>query len=189
MSSPNADSADFTAIADRYRRLAARFSLLVEAVPSDRWDALSPCEGWTARDVVDHVVSTQADLLRRMSFPTPSDFDDASWPAVRGSVQAALDDPERAGHGYAGYFGPTTFGATVDTFYSSDLVVHTWDLARATAMSAYLPIDPTEMALIESGYGPLGDNVRMPGILGPALDVGPEADAQTAFLAFLGRRA
>ena len=34
---------------ERYERTAAGFDQRVSAVPADKWDAPSPCEGWTAR--------------------------------------------------------------------------------------------------------------------------------------------
>src|ERR671916_324336 len=43
-------------IADRYDRLAADFASTIAAVPDDAWSSPSPCEGWTARDVVAHLV-------------------------------------------------------------------------------------------------------------------------------------
>lgn len=184
---------DLSKIADRYRTLAARFSDLVSAVPADAWGLASRCEGWSALDIVNHVVSTEADLLSRMPFAQSDGIDMAdvlqAWPMVRDRVQAALDNSEFAGHTYDGFFGPTTFSATVDQFYSFDLVVHTWDIAKATGMTAYEAIDPGEIATINTAMAGLGDNLRMPGVLGPALEVGPDADEQTAFLAFLGRKA
>jgi hypothetical protein len=44
-------------IADRYSRLADGFLARVRATPDALWDAPSPCRGWTARDVVAHVVN------------------------------------------------------------------------------------------------------------------------------------
>ena len=48
-----------SAIADHYRRLAHNFSETVAAVPPDRWGNQSPCEEWSARDVVNHVVDSE----------------------------------------------------------------------------------------------------------------------------------
>jgi uncharacterized protein (TIGR03083 family) len=52
-----------TEISERYARLADAFAAKITSVPSDRWAAQSPCEGWTARDVVGHVVSSQGLIL------------------------------------------------------------------------------------------------------------------------------
>ena len=182
-----------TVAGDRYRKLANRFGALVASVPADRWESKSPCDSWTAADIVQHVVTTEADLLGRMPF-APEIADDVSdpvraWPVVQGRIQAALDQPVLANHGYDGFFGPTTFVQTVDLFYSFDLVAHTWDLARATGLTEFETVDPSEIDKVTADLAPLGDNLRQPAILGPALDVNPEADQQTVFLALLGRRA
>ena len=182
-----------TVAADRYRKLANRFGALVASVPADRWESQSPCEGWTALDIVQHVVNTEADLLGRMPF-APEIADDLNdsvraWPVVQGRVQAVLDQPVLANHGYDGYFGPTTFVQTVDLFYSFDLVAHTWDLARATGVREFEIVDPAEIDKVTSDLAPLGDNLRQPGILGPIVAVDPDADQQTVFLGLLGRRA
>ncbi|HMQ25825.1 MAG TPA: maleylpyruvate isomerase N-terminal domain-containing protein [Acidimicrobiales bacterium] len=52
-------------IADRYRRLADAFTAKVAAVPDDGWDVPTPCEDWTARDLVGHVVEA-ADAQERL---------------------------------------------------------------------------------------------------------------------------
>jgi uncharacterized protein (TIGR03086 family) len=188
-----------TPASDRYRRLALRFSDLVDAVPHDAWSNPSPCSDWLAIDVFHHVVTTQADLYGRMSFASPlelvlGDEHDpaelrAAWAIVRTTVQATLDTPSYADLAYDGYFGPTTFALTVDQFYSFDLVVHAWDLAHATAMHAYERLDPVEMAKCRADFASLSDTMRQPGLLGPELKVMADADEQTMFLGFLGRSA
>ena len=76
-------------IADRYRRLAAAFSEKVAAVPDDRWEARTPCEGWSARELVGHVVDTQGMFLgfvgRSLPDDRPSVDDDplTAWTAAR----------------------------------------------------------------------------------------------------------
>ena len=56
---------DPAAAADRFRRLADRFQTIVAAVPADRWDAPSPCDDWTVAEVVDHVATSEAELIWR----------------------------------------------------------------------------------------------------------------------------
>ncbi len=181
-----------TAAADRYRRLAQRFSNLIAEVPADRWSSPSPCEDWTAQDVLDHVVTTEASFLGGMPFApsTPDDLSNSltAWPTIRDRVQAALDAPEHADHSYDGYFGPTTFAKTADRFYSFDLVAHCWDIAHATGMHAYEGIDPAEIEKCRADFVDLEETMRQPGLLGPALDVPSDATAQTAFIAWLGRK-
>jgi uncharacterized protein (TIGR03086 family) len=178
-------------IADHYRTLASSFSDTVDAVPPDRWDDASPCEGWSARDVVKHVVDTEIGMLERVGLapdPAPSGDQLARWSAIRDLVQDSLDDPTRAQIEYDGFFGRTTFEKTLDQFGCFDLLVHRWDLARATGQTSHevMPADEVAAAL-EMGRS-LGDNLRQPGVCGPEVEVADDADDQTRLLAFLGRQ-
>jgi uncharacterized protein (TIGR03086 family) len=178
--------------ADRFRRVSSRFSTIVTAVPQPKWASPSPCSDWTAADIVKHIVETETDLLNRMPFAPAVTQDPLNpieaWPIVRDRIQSARDTPSQAEHEYDGYFGPTTFAQTVDQFYSFDLVIHAWDLARATGLVEFEAIDPTEIETAYKGLAGLGDNVRQPGLFGPALEVSPSANEQTRFLAFVGRK-
>ncbi len=179
-------------ISQRFRRVADAFDRVVQSVPADRWDAPSPCDEWMAIDIVEHVASTQLVLLSQQPFAPSVEIDVAAdpvgaWPVVRGLVQAALDDPASCDHAYDGFFGPTTFGATIDSFYALDLVVHTWDLATAAGLDELRAIDVAEMSAVVASLAPLRDNMRQPGLFGPEIEVGADADEQTRFLAFLGR--
>lgn len=195
MTSPNPPEAATEPVSDRYRRLAARFTEIVDAVPAERWASPSPCAGWTARDVVAHVASTERDMLARMPFGTAAASIDvdadpvAAWPAVRGLVQAAVDDPAQAGHVYDGWFGPTTFGETIEHFYCFDLVVHGWDVARAAGLTQLEAIAPDDAAWARSAMASMGDTVRMDGVLGPEQSVDEAtASPQDRLLAWAGRR-
>jgi uncharacterized protein (TIGR03086 family) len=180
-------------IADRYRRLAADFTRLVQAVPEARWERPSPCPDWTAREIVRHMTQTPAiffGLIGREFPPGPSVDDDpmAAWAHARGAVQAALDDPDVAGAEFESpSFGRTTFERSVDRFLGTDLVIHGWDLARAAGLDERM--DPDEVHRIFEAMKPMDDVRRAPGACGPRLEPPAGADEQTRLLAFLGRRA
>jgi len=179
-------------ISQRYARLAENMTTKVASVPDDRWADPSPCEKWAARDVVRHVIEahgTFLGLVGRELGATPSVDEDplAAWNAARAVVQADLDDPERASAEFDGFFGRTTFAEAIDMFICGDLLIHSWDLARATGLDERL--DPDEVARVAARTATFGDALRGPGIFGPALDPPPGADDQTKLLAFLGRRA
>lgn len=177
-------------IGDRYRRLADRFTSIVEAVPDDAWDAPSPCEEWNARQVFQHVVDTEHEFLDRFGLALAASGDHPAdrWPPVRAAVQRALDDPATAGTTYEGWFGETTFAETIDGFYSPDLVVHGWDIARASGLRHLEPMPDDEIARIHERLGSLGDAIRSPGAFGPPVPVPDGASAQDHLLGFLGRR-
>ena len=179
-------------VSDRYRRLAARFADLIAAVPPDRWSSPSPCEGWTALDLVQHVVDTQSLFLGLVGreptgAPPAADGPLAAWQAASAVIQADLDDPERATATFEGFFGQTTFEAAIDRFVNFDLVVHGWDLARATGGDER--IDPADVARVHAGTEGFADTLRSPGVCGPEVPVDDDADEQTRLLAILGRRA
>jgi uncharacterized protein (TIGR03086 family) len=177
--------------ADRYRRLAEHFSKVVDAVPSAAWSAASPCEGWSAADVLDHVVSTERDLFARMPFGAVDDLAAGgsllTWPQLRDRVQAALDEPAHAGHTYDGFFGPTTFAETVGLFYCFDLLVHSWDIARAAGLPTLETMPAADVEWAQQALAPMGDNVRMNGVLGPEVRVPDDASAQDKLLGWAGR--
>ena len=181
-----------SSIADHYRRLARAFSDTVEAVPPDRWDDPSPCEGWSARDVVKHVVDSEFGMLVRVGLAPgslPSDDDpSARWSAIRDHVQEMLDDPARAGLEYDGFFGRTSFEKTIDQFGCFDLLVHRWDLARAVGLTSHEAMPPDEISHAFDVSRSLGDSLRQSGVCAPPVEVADDADEQTRFLAFLGRR-
>lgn len=181
-----------TEISERYRRLAAGFGDRIDEVSPGGWGSPSPCEGWTALDVVKHVIDTQGMFLGFID-EKPDVLADVevdplgAWKAASGAVQSRLDDPSRAGMRFQGFFGETSFEEAVDRFLAFDLIVHRWDLARATGGDE--SIDDAEIRRVVDGAAAFGDALRSPGVCGPALDPPAGADAKTRMLALLGRRA
>jgi uncharacterized protein (TIGR03086 family) len=180
-----------TDTADRYRRLAAAFTEKVAAVPDDAWDNPSPCEEWTARDIVAHVAGHAGTFLgfagrQGPSLPPIEESPLATWQAGRDALQAALEDPEVAGAEYDSPFGRTTLERSVSQFACADLVVHNWDLSRATGQDERLDADDVH-ALFEA-MKPMDEVMRRPGVFGPKVEPPPGADEQVQLLCFLGRR-
>lgn len=176
--------------AARFHRLSAAFERTLAAVPDDAWDLPSPCAGWTARDVVGHMVDVHGMMLKpldRTLVDVPPVASDplGAFRAANAQVAAVVDDPSTAGTAYDGYFGPTTVGATIDQFLALDLVVHRWDLGRATGQQ--VEIDREDMERIRRDVENLGDTARQANVFGAPVDVGPDASEQDRFIAFLGR--
>ncbi len=176
--------------ADVYRAYASGFSRRVEAVPDDRWEHTSPCEDWKARDVVRHVVDTSTMFLgfigEQLDAPSPDDDPVAAWHAARDAIQSALNDPATAKRQYQGMFGTQTFEQGVGRFLGPDLVVHTWDLARATGGDEQLDENACRTLLRE--WSPLDEAMRQPGAFGPKIHPPQADDPQTQLLNFAGRR-
>ncbi|MBB2987238.1 TIGR03086 family metal-binding protein [Terracoccus luteus] len=177
--------------ADRYRALAARFTEIVGAVSDDRWGSPSPCDGWSARDVVAHVVQSQRGFLEGAGDPLPAgpwvdDDPTGAWAATRDGVQQVLDDPARARREVPGRAGRGPLEDTVGMFHSVDLVVHGWDLAQAAGLDATVPRD--QLAWARGLVTRMADLARSPGGFGPEVEAWADADETTRTMAFLGRR-
>ena len=179
-------------IADRYRRVGGRFTETVVHVPDDAWDAPAPCEGWVARDVVRHLVDWFPPLLASGAGivvpPGPSVDDDpvAAWSHLHGFVQALLDDPGTAdvvfSHEQA---GTHPLDQAIGMFFMGDVLLHTWDLARATGQDERL--DPVEVSGMLAGMLPMDEVLRQSGHYGPRVEVADDADEQDRLIAFVGR--
>ena len=181
-----------TEIADRYRRLSEQFANTVAGVTADQWEDPTPCEDWSVRDLVRHAVDTQEMFLGFVGrgvgeIPNVDDDPVAAWDAASASVQADLDDPELATTEFTGFFGTSTFEAAVDRFLNPDLVIHRWDLARATGQDE--TIDAADAERVLEGARAFGDAFRSPGACGPEIPVPDDADIQTRVLGFYGRAA
>lgn len=180
-----------TEISRRYARLAAAFADKVAAVPDFRWSKESPCEGWSARQVVAHVVDSQGMFLGLVGqdmgeLPSVDEYPLSAVEAATARIRRELADPERAQVTFEGHFGTTTFEAAVDRFLCFDLVVHGWDLARATGQDE--TIAPEDVARVREQAEAFGDAMRGPGAFGPEVAVPDDAGEQDKLLAFLGRR-
>ena len=177
--------------ADRYRTVAAAFSERVRAVPPERWESPAPCEGWVARDVVRHLTEWVPafffDTWDIDAPPLPSVDDDpvAAWEALDRTVQSALDDPAVAGAERETRMGRSTFADTFSMIATSDVLIHTWDVSRATGLDERL--DPDEVHRMFAGMEPMDEAIRGEHF-GPRVPVPDDADEQTKLLAFLGRR-
>jgi len=179
-------------IAERYERITSQFTDRVRAVPADAWNNPSPCEGWTARDVVGHLTAWIPAFFgsQGVEFPTmPSVQDDpvGAWETVQSTIANALAQPTMAARQIETPFSTQSLAETVDMIVTGDVFTHTWDLARATGQSEIL--DPDQLQRMIAAMGAMPENVlRADGMFGPRIDVPVEADDQTRFLAYAGRR-
>ena len=176
---------------ERFRRVAGRFGDRVREVPRDAGSTPTPCSGWVARDVVGHLVEWVPAAIGRHGIPfsvPPVDDDPAgAWNALAATLQEALDDPETAQRTVdTGPPGEMTIERAIDMLVTGDVLVHTWDLARACGLDERL--DETMVAEVLAGMEAMDDAMRASGHFGPRVTVPDDADAQTKLLAFTGRR-
>jgi uncharacterized protein (TIGR03086 family) len=180
-------------IAERYGRVAGRFTERANDVPEGAWGRPAPCDGWVARDVVRHMVEWMPAFLSSAGGPAlpegPSVDDDpaGAWGTLNGGIQALLDDPVASAaeisHPQA---GTHRLEDAIGMFFLGDVLIHTWDLARAAGLDETL--DPEVVHDMLIGMEPLDEMLRASGQYGPKVDVPGDADEQTKLIAFTGRQ-
>ncbi len=173
-----------------HRTIAGGFTARV--VGATDWHAPAPVDGWTARDVVRHLVEWFPSFLQGgtgIALPGGPSVDDdpvGAWQSQTDAVQALLDDPASADRVLSNpHIGEVPLPEAVSRFYTADVFMHTWDLARATGQDETL--DAELCAELLAGMEPIDDVLRSSGQYGPKVEVPADADVQTRMLGFIGR--
>jgi uncharacterized protein (TIGR03086 family) len=168
------------------------FDHVMRLVPDNRWNRKSPCDGWTATDVLAHALggieavrlaAEVGEMPKKHSKVGSDPY--ASFAKTRDAALTALDQPGVLHKVANTFFGPMPVDAFMPMM-AADLTVHTWDLARAAKVDERL--DPAlvknAVAMFKS-FPP--EIMRSPGIFGVAVKSIKGADAQTKMLNFAGR--
>jgi uncharacterized protein (TIGR03086 family) len=176
-------------VIDRVSALIGQFDQRVQAASADDWTKQSPCDEWKARDVVVHVGNNLRGIAAGITGGESTDIgpdDDivAAWNQSRDAFIGALSTGDLS-TSLPGPMGPMPAEQLIGRLISTDILVHTWDLARAIGGDESL--DPQAVEGAYSGLKPLDAMIRRPGVFGPKVDSAAGADTQTEFLNFLGR--
>jgi uncharacterized protein (TIGR03086 family) len=176
--------------ANRHRRIAAAFGERVAGVRD--WQAQSPVPQWRALDILDHLLTWFPGFLHAGSGitlaqgPAPSSDPVGAWARRATELQALLDDPASGNRVFAHPLAGThPLPDAIDRFYTADIFMHTWDLARATGQDDAL--DEDLCAQMVEGMEPMADMLYASGQYGPRVDVPADSDAQTRLLGLIGR--
>lgn len=176
--------------AGRHRAIAGTFTERVAGV-SD-WDAPAAVEGWAARDVVRHLVEWFPSFLERgvgITLPSVPSVDDdpvGAWAAHVDHVQSLLDDPETETKVLSNpHTGDVPLPQAIDQFYTADIFMHTWDLARATAQPDRLDAEFANQLF--GGMEQYDEMLRSSGQYGPRVEVPETADITDKLVGFIGR--
>jgi uncharacterized protein (TIGR03086 family) len=177
---------------EEFAEIGGRFGEVVARVRADQWDDPSPVDEWAARDVVRHLVEWFPSFLAAGSdvhLPggPSADADPAgAWHHLQREVQAILDDPASEDRVLSNpHIGSVPLPEAVSKFFTADVFMHTWDLARATGQDDTL--DPEVCAAMLAGMEPIEELMRGSGQYGARVDVPDDADVQTRMLGFIGR--
>ena len=171
--------------AERHREVAGAFAERVRGTRD--WNAPSPVAGWTAHSVVEHLTTWFPAFLAGgagIDLPKADPDPVVAWQAQTDAVQDLL---ERPGDRVLSnpHIGDVPLAEAIDRFYTADVFMHTWDLARATGQDDRL--DQDFCAQLLAGMLPMADVLVASGQYGPPVPVPDDADPQTKLIAFIGR--
>ena len=170
---------------DIWNATADAFSERYDAIADGQMSAATPCDGWTVQELVDHAVGVQvgyAGGLVGADIPEGAD-----WPTARDAIRAALGN----GGALDGMTEMPPMGTVPKTvpfgIAASDLLIHTWDLARAIGADETLP--GAAVTATHNGLQRFPEQaMRGEGMFGPAIECADDADEQTKMLSFAGRQ-
>jgi uncharacterized protein (TIGR03086 family) len=173
-----------------YRAATDRAIAAVEAVRPDQLDSPTPCTEWTVQELIDHLVGGTEYLLSAAEQREPVHRTDTTAAEFRRDVADVLDALKLPGAMDRMCTSPLGFQwpvsqAVAGTFM--DVLIHTWDLARATGQDEKL--DPDMVDACTAMFLPeMPERGRAAGIVGPAVEIGDTVSAQERLLAAMGRR-
>jgi uncharacterized protein (TIGR03086 family) len=170
----------------------------IAGVRDDQWGETSDCEGWTVRELVNHIVTGNywaAELGSGLTIEAVGDrldgdvlgtdplraYDDSA--IVAAAVFRAPDAMEKP---CAVSYGPVP-GEIYCGHRFVDVLIHGWDVAASTGQDRSL--DPELVEACFEVIEPQIDMLSGSGMFGTTVDVPEGADRQTQLLAVLGRRA
>jgi uncharacterized protein (TIGR03086 family) len=181
-----------------FRAAVAEFGSRVRQIGDHQWEAATPSEGWSVRDLVNHIVSedlwappllagsTIAEVGGRFDGDVLGTQPMLTWAAASaGAVQAVEAD------GAMGRTVHLSFGEFPGSEYTlqlfADHLIHAWDLARAIGADERLD---TELVMsCATWFDAVEDVYRSAGAIAARPLIPHDADAQTLLLARFGRQA
>jgi uncharacterized protein (TIGR03086 family) len=180
---------------------AAQVEALIDGVRDGHLEARTPCEDYTVGDILDHmmgltlafrVAAEKADGPITDSAPAPDAADlDPQWrselPKRLDALVAAWRDPA-AWQGETKAGGVTLPAEVMGLVAMDELVIHGWDLARATGQPYALDPATADAVLVflEQGAEDTGGQ-GTPGMFGPVVQVPPTAPALDRAVGLAGR--
>jgi uncharacterized protein (TIGR03086 family) len=180
-------------LGERHLAVCRRFGETVRA-SHGKWDRRSPCDAWDARGVLEHVIGFHDVLLLRpldLKPDRPRDDPQLRWQLTYEALQQAFDPGLRLFDRVVDvprlHANPATRldARAVMPNLTRDVLVHTWDLARAVGAD-----DRLDDGWCELFYAALPSDreaLSVSGMFDAPVAVSEHTDAQSKLLARLGR--
>ena len=143
----------------------------VQQIPSASWDQPSNLDGWSIRDLVVHTTGSAAKLVALAGGQTSEATDDLQQLAARLKDALAKKDPD-----------------TSLSFPIVGLTIHGWDVYQSQHQPVEVPDDLLAFCRQVVEAVP-EDELRRPGLFGPAKPAPEDATPTARFMAYVGRSA
>jgi uncharacterized protein (TIGR03083 family) len=143
----------------------------VQQIPSESWDQPSNLDGWSIQDLVVHTTGTAAKLVALAGGQTSEATDDLQQLAARLRDAVAKKDPD-----------------TSLSFPIVGLTIHVWDVYQSQHQPVEVPDDLLAFCRQVVDATP-EDELRRPGMFGPAKPAPEDATPTARFMAYVGRAA
>lgn len=173
-----------------------RFDGVLQEVTAEDWDRPTPCDKWTARALVGHVlhdIDNATTVLRggAIDMRSTPDFAQIAGSDPVGAFRDREADARAA-------LQEADLDAVMETpmgampvrkrlaFPAMDLHLHAWDLGRAIGLAVELPEEIAQFT--HEAIDPLPEEqVRSEGVFGPEVPVPPGATTTEKLMAWSGR--
>ena len=165
-----------------WEQTAQKWTEVAGQLTDDDWAKPTTCEEFTVRQLVDHVLHWQAMGGGILGAGTEAG---ATWDEIRPALAGALENPanlEGTSEAFGGMPKQQILGLLI-----TDLLLHSWDLARSIGADETLPPAAVDAAMMGLSRMP-EEMLRGGTMFGPAIDVPESASAQDKLIAFSGRR-
>ena len=173
------------------KRVQREFSRRIAAVTD--WDAPTPDEGWTVRDLVTHVIEEQQwvpyllagetiEKAKKQIEPLRDDLR-GEWELYSFAATTAWSESSPEQRVHLSYDEVTMADYLREQV--SDVAIHTWDLARAVGADEELDSELVEA--VWSVFEPQKDTLAASGLYAPPVPLPDDAPLQARLLAVTGR--
>jgi uncharacterized protein (TIGR03086 family) len=174
---------------DLYRRATAQAIRVARRVEAEQLGGPTPCAAWSVQDLLDHLTSGTEYLLAALDQREPAPLQRTTARNFEAGVADVLGGLASPGALSRMCLSPLGFEWTVGQAVAGtfmDVLIHTFDLARATGQDERL--DPELVVACAAMFLPeMPERGRQAGIVGPAVEVGPDASPQDVLLGAMGR--
>lgn len=188
MTATDDDRQAMTRNRDLDRRAQQGVIELVATLDDDQLTMSTPCDGWSVRDVVEHLIGNNVWIVTGVGGTAPAVADDprVAYPATADALTSTFTDDDVLVRPFSlGGFGTFPAGIALGV-HIADVVVHGWDIATATG-AEFTVDDDLMSAAIEvvlgfpaSAWGPGGAFARR-------IELPADAPAMDRLLGLCGR--